>query len=432
MSYRRCFLFVLLWMTVAVPAVSVQRFPPPEFENEHLIPTPPTPPPRSMTMEVADTVVLLAALVLGSWLVLKKRSRRGIILLMLACLAYFGFWRQGCICPIGAIGNVTLALFNADYAIPWTVTAFFFLPLVFTLFFGRSFCGAVCPLGAVQDLVLLGSVKVPQWLEAALRLLAWLYLSLAVLFAATASAFVICRYDPFVAFFRFSANPAMWVISFAVLVIAVFVARPYCRFLCPYGVILRQIGRISKFRVTITPDECIHCRLCEDSCPFGAIDRPTVEWPKGEHAPGRRRLLLFVALLPVLIIAAAALGYRVHPKLAMSHPDVRLAHLVKLEQNGILKELPDEIKAFRTTGRTVEALYQQAAGKQKQFAFGSTLAGGWMGFVAGMTLILNSVFWRRADYEANRSGCVACGRCFNDCPRHRLWLKNKKQKTGNG
>ncbi|MHC5086583.1 MAG: 4Fe-4S binding protein, partial [Planctomycetota bacterium] len=41
---------------------------------------------------------------------------------------------------------------------------FFFSPLVFTLFFGRSFCAAVCPLGVIQDLVLLRPLKVPIWL----------------------------------------------------------------------------------------------------------------------------------------------------------------------------------------------------------------------------------------------------------------------------
>ena len=38
-------------------------------------------------------------------------------------------------------------------AVPLAVVAFFALPLVFALFFGRTFCAAVCPLGAVQELV---------------------------------------------------------------------------------------------------------------------------------------------------------------------------------------------------------------------------------------------------------------------------------------
>ena len=194
---------------------------------------------------------------------------------MIAALFYFGFVRDGCICPIGAIQNVTLTVFDSSYAIPLVAAAFFVVPLVFTLFCGRVFCGAVCPLGAIQDAVLIHPVRVPRWLESGLRLLAYTYLGAAVLFAAIGSAFLICRYDPFVGFFRLSGNWNILILGVSLLVIGLFVGRPYCRFLCPYGVILRQLSRLSKKRVTITPSECIKCRLCEDACPFGAIREPT-------------------------------------------------------------------------------------------------------------------------------------------------------------
>ena len=158
------------------------------------------------------------------------------------------------------------------------------------IFFGRIFCGAVCPLGAIQDFFVFRPMKVPSWLESSLRLLAYLYLGLAVLFVATGSAFAICRYDPFVSFFRLSGRFYMIVIGICMLVIGLFIARPYCRFLCPYGIILRQLSKLSRWRVTITPDDCIKCRLCEDACPFGAIEKPTAEWQTGDYSVGRKRL----------------------------------------------------------------------------------------------------------------------------------------------
>ncbi len=54
--------------------------------------------------------------------------------------------------------------------------------------------------------MLIRPVAVPGWLESGLRLFAYAYLGAAVLFAATGSAFIICRYDPFVGFFDWAAT----------------------------------------------------------------------------------------------------------------------------------------------------------------------------------------------------------------------------------
>lgn len=423
MNGKRAIILAWLLLCTAI-GLSVQRFPPPEFEGGYTIPTMTEPAARSHWFAALDMAVFIAALSVVSWLALKKRSRKGIVAVMLFSILYFGFWRKGCICPIGAIGNVTLGIFDSGYVIPWMAAAFFFLPIVFAIFFGRSFCAGVCPLGAIQDAVLLRPLRLPEWLETPLRLLAWLYLSLAVLYAATASAFIICRYDPFIAFFRFNANPTMWVVSISMLIIAVFVGRPYCRFLCPMGVILRQAARVSKYRVTITPDECIHCRLCEDACPFGAIRKPLAEWPPSEIEKGRRRLLVYLALLPVLTAAGALIGYAVHPKLALLDPVIELAGEVRDYQTGDRQRMGDEVEAFQSSGGSVEDLFEQEKLKLHQFAIGGALVGGWMGFVAAGSLIANSIFWRRGEYEAHRSGCVACGRCFNSCPRHHVKLKS--------
>jgi len=398
-------------------ASAIERFPPPDFESGYELPSPTTPAPREDVYQYIDVLVLFAALAVSSYLVLRKRSRRLIFALMIFSLAYFGFWRKGCVCPIGAIQNISLSIFDSSYVIGFVGAAFFLLPLVFTVFFGRTFCAAVCPLGAIQDVVLLKPISVPRWLESSLRLFAYVYLGLAVLFAATGSAFVICRYDPFVSFFRLSGNLNLLILGACFLVVGVFVGRPYCRFVCPYGVILRQLSRISKWRVSITPDECIKCRLCEDSCPFGAIEKPTVTWPIRDLGRSKKRLGLMIIVVPVLM---AACGWAVSAgggPMSRMHSTVRLAERIYLEQAGQAEGTTDASSAFRATGRELKELYADAADIQAHFTLGGWIVGGFFGLVIGLKLIRHSLWQQRDDYQAERAGCVACGRCFKYCPR---------------
>jgi polyferredoxin len=213
---------------------------------------------------------------LSVWIVTKRRDRRLLTILTIASLAYFGFYRQGCICPIGSIQNVTVALADPDYSIPLVAIAVFFLPLLTALFYGRAFCGGICPLGAIQELVVLRPLQVPRRLDRMLGLLKYAYLALAIGFAlkpVLTRDFLICRFDPFVGFFRFTGAPYMLAIGGIFLLGGMFVGRPYCRYLCPYGGLLAWCSRIAGKGVTITPDKELDCGLCTGACPYGAIEQ---------------------------------------------------------------------------------------------------------------------------------------------------------------
>jgi len=283
--WRRLWLLLLVVATLSSsPVFGQYQKQPPDFGDSYTFPTPTHPEPRSALVRGVDMALLAAALGAGAWLILKRRSRTGVLMLSIGSLAYFGFYRKGCICPIGAIQSVTLSLVDSRYIVSLSLIVFFFLPIVAALLFGRVFCGAVCPLGAIQDLVLLRPKKVPEKLDRALGWLRYVYLAVAVVFAGwglnlaigswhaqLGRRFLICEWDPFVGIFRLSGPFHMIAIGAGFILLGMFVGRPYCRWLCPYGGLLSLLSRFAWKNVRITPDRELDCGLCTDACPYGAI-----------------------------------------------------------------------------------------------------------------------------------------------------------------
>ena len=416
---------LLLLCVVAVQsALGEQRFPPPDFQD-HQLPITTTPPARALWLQYGDVAVLVVTLVLASWFALKLRSRKAMLGLSFFSMLYFGFYREGCICAIGSPQNVVLALFSSTYAVPLTALAFFFLPLVTALFFGRSFCAAVCPHGAIQDLVLIKPVTVPRGLEQALGVLPYAFLGMGLLFAATGSGFIICRWDPFVPVFRLSGSLTILLTGAAFLILGTVVGRPYCRFLCPYGALLKLASKISKWRVRITPGLCTQCKLCEKACPFGAIREPAPEPPPPlALLTERKRFVALFALLPLLVLlggwagskfALGTSGINAQVKLAERHLEAKAADApAELSK-------PDQLALARAQ-RTESELLPAAVVARRNLAIGGWILGGAFGLFIGAKLLGFSFWTRRTDWEPDAGDCVACARCFRSCPQELIRL----------
>ena len=408
------------WFGYVSPALGEQRFPPPDFvESNHKLPATTTPPARAISMAYVDLAVLAGCLALATRLIHRDRSRKGLVALSIFSLLYFGFYRKGCICSIGSVQNIALSLFHSGYAVPLTVVGFFLLPLLFSVFGGRSFCAGVCPHGALQDLVLLQPVKIPSWLEHGLGVVPFIYLGAGVLFAATGSAFIFCQYDPFVPLFRMSGRSLMVFSGVALLVLGIFVGRPYCRFLCPYGALLKLGSTVAKWRVRVTPDCCTQCRLCETSCPFGAMREPETARPRPAVLQlDRRRLALLFLAVPVLMALGAWVGGRFSVPAARLNTTVSLAERLLVEQGTPARTgtlTPDDL-ALERARQAPKEIVTSAMAVQQKFHVGGLWFGGWVGLVIAAKLISLSLRRTRTDYEPDRGSCFACARCFEFCP----------------
>jgi polyferredoxin len=392
------------------------RFPRPEFESGHMYPTNQMPAPRAPVWEYIDVLVLTGALLMTTWLALKKRSRRGLIWMSVFSLAYFGFYRQGCICAVGSVQNVSLALFNTGYSIPLTALLFFIIPLLFALAYGRVFCAGVCPLGAIQELTGLKPVKLPKSVELTLALVPFIYLAIAILFASTNSQFLICRYDPFVGIFRLDAPYTMIIFGALLLLAGIFVNRPYCRFLCPYGVLLNIFSRFAGKHLTITPAECTNCRLCEEVCPYDAIIPSDIDQKSVASERSRKRFILYFLLVPLFAVIGAFLLYNLAPALSGTNSTVRLAREIRTEKKtGIESELNDVV-AFKESGKTESELNNEEELIIGRFRNGSPWAGAFLGISFGIGMISLTIRTKRNEYKPHQGKCYSCGRCFKYCP----------------
>ena len=193
----------------------------------------------------APPIVALIAVLLGAVVPLFTNNRRLHLVQLVVNVVVLGLWT-------GTFVSYTLflRLFAGGVSLSAIGTlAAPLLMLIVALLYplaGRSghYCAHVCPFGSAQELA--GKLSrrklriTPRVLRVltALRNLLWGVL-MALLLTGTCSAWV--DYELFTAFIYSSAS--VWVIVLAVLflVLSVWVPRPYCRFVCPTGALVKSV-----------------------------------------------------------------------------------------------------------------------------------------------------------------------------------------------
>ena len=252
--------------------------------------------PEADVWPVVDIAVLAFILSAGCVMVWRHVHFKWFRTTAAATLMYFGFIRGGCICPVGSTANVVIGLKHPEM-IGITTAVIFLLPLLVAFIMGRVFCVAGCPLGAVQHL--LGgrrSIRFPAPVERVTRMLPVLALASTAWLAFRGSCLLVCVLDPYKTAFFFGygwihrsinffqgglVEPRLfwvgdfsaWLILAGAISLGFWVYRPFCRFVCPYGVLLGLFSMVAIKRRRIDPDPCVQCGVCEKKCPVHAIRR---------------------------------------------------------------------------------------------------------------------------------------------------------------
>ncbi len=160
------------------------------------------------------------------------------------------------------------ALLKRQLMLP--IAAMLIILLLTVLISNKSICGWGCQLGLVQDLlyrIRLPKWKPPFWLANTVRILAFVTLITGLILGGLDWIGFI---DPFQLFaFKFT----LWIglFSISMLAASLFVYRPWCQFLCPFGLIGWLVEQTSLLRPRINRTACKECELCVKACPSQAM-----------------------------------------------------------------------------------------------------------------------------------------------------------------
>lgn len=187
-------------------------------------------------------------------------------------------------CPVGAFQSAVTARHGR---FPAYVLG---LLVLFGAVLGRAVCGFLCPFGLVQGA--LYRLPVPGKRrtlpgDRALRYLKYLVLALLVvgLPMAVKNTPFFCKYlcpagtlgggiPLMLADGRLNSQAGAlfwWKVGVlaAVLLLCLFVYRPFCRYLCPLGAFYGLFNRLSLYRMQLDRDKCTGCGVCAGACKMG-------------------------------------------------------------------------------------------------------------------------------------------------------------------
>lgn len=204
--------------------------------------------------------------------------------LLLAAVAVFGVVLGSDPSPMGTVKDAMVLLGSRGVIFPPRLIAFgAFLLLVIVA--NKFICSWGCQLGTLQDAIfrlnrdkqdrkgLVHQFKVPFVISNSVRVAFFVAI---VAFPFLWATDIVEGIDPFKTF-----KPQM--LGFAgiafiglVLVLSLFTWRPWCHFLCPFGLVGWAAEKVSWFKIHVDYDKCIACEACERACPsnvMGAILR---------------------------------------------------------------------------------------------------------------------------------------------------------------
>lgn len=231
--------------------------------------------------------VLLAVVVL--YILKKKNIEKLRLIAMPLAVLIFGVTLGDSPNPMEATVKI-FKLFNKMTGEPAIVVITFILFTLFSIWGAKLLCSWGCHLGTLQESLFNIPIfrkkykfQVPFVVSLVSRLVFFVvFIVLLFGIGLDIKNFVIFHQVNYFKLFR-PANLAPFALySLVVLVLAsFFVFRPFCQFICPFGLWAWLLQNIAINKIRIERDKCVDCKKCEKACPTGAMK--TIYEDKRKH-----------------------------------------------------------------------------------------------------------------------------------------------------
>ncbi len=220
-------------------------------------------------------LISVVGIFLAALAVRHERLRFTRHLFLLASLVYFGFYNGGCPCIISGFQN--LVLLGMGMEVKVVNVLWFLVVLLSVYFFGRIWCGWICHLGAFQEFIFktnkIQFLKSPRTQKIMYRVRYVIFFALMTQLIVTKEN-VFCHIDPFkTAFNMLSSSTISWVLLGILIIASLFIYRPFCRSVCPVGLLTGLISKLPKASLISKDNSCNGCGRCVSACKMQATDK---------------------------------------------------------------------------------------------------------------------------------------------------------------
>lgn len=186
------------------------------------------------------------------------------------------------LCPFGGV-EAMFAFLKYDILIPKLHESVFVLLgliLMLSILLGPVVCSYMCPLGSIQEWFgKIGKKRfgkkynhfIPAKIDKYLRYLRYVSLILTVYLTTNSLKLIFLEVDPYYALFHFwtdEVTVASLLVLLLILIGALFVERPWCKYACPFGAVVGLSNFLRIFKLRRNEHTCISCGLCDNVCPM--------------------------------------------------------------------------------------------------------------------------------------------------------------------